>query len=565
MPLINRSGSALLLALALLSCQDRAAGPSPTLIKDLQLKRGNVISCGPADQQLGSLTFALTGDAATQKEFITGLKLLHSFEYDEAEKVFARLIDREPGCAMAYWGVAMSSFHALWSPPAAAELRKGAQALAIARSIGKKSAREAAYIEALGAFFDNWETADHKTRCLRFERAMEQLAGKFAGDREATILYALALNAAADPKEQTFSKQKKAGALLNSLYPNEPDHPGILHYLIHTYDNPALAMQALPAARRYAAVAPSSAHALHMPSHIFTRLGLWEEDIRSNLASVNSAVCYAQQTGIKGHWDEELHGRDYLAYAYLQQGNNAKAKEQWEELRRIDHVEPANFKVAYAFAAIPSRYVLENRMWKEAAALDTLKANFTWGSFPWQRSMLHFTRLLGAAHTGATGIARTEWSLLKAAQEELLRLKDPYKAEQVAIQMQAGEAWILWAEGKKEEALRLMRAAADREDGIEKHPVTPSEVLPARELLGDLLMEYKQFGPALDAYEQDLKTHPKRFNGVYGAASAAEQLGKTDKALAYYRELLSMSANSDRAERKAAEAFLRRHQAVAKR
>src|SRR5688500_15993879 len=342
---------------------------SPQLISDLNLKKGNVISCGLSGNQFGTVDFQTSCGSGVQEDFNLGVKLLHSFEYDEAEKVFAKIIDRQPDCAMAYWGVAMSNFHPLWTPPLEPELKKGSKAIEIAQSIRDKTARETEYINAIATFYKDWPTVDHRTRSLNFEKSMEALYKDYPKDKETAIFYALALNAAADPADKTFAKQKQAGTILNALYPEGADHPGIVHYIIHTYDSPELAHLALPAARRYASVAPSSAHALHMPSHIFTRMGLWKEGIHSNLASVASAQCYADSAGIKGHWDEELHGMDYLVYGYLQKGDNANAKKQYDYLNTISVVSPTNFKVAYAFAAIPSRYVLENKMWKDAANL----------------------------------------------------------------------------------------------------------------------------------------------------------------------------------------------------
>jgi hypothetical protein len=309
-------------------CQEKAAAPSALSISDLKLKRGEVVSCGPGDKQFGSLDFKVTCHPKAVQDFALAVKLLHSFEYDEAEKVFADVIEKDPQCAMAYWGVAMSNFHALWAPPSDDELKKGAKAIEIARSIKGKSDREASYIEAIAAFYKDYATIDHRSRCLAFEEAMHRLRERYPEDHEASIFYALALNAAADPADKSFSKQKKAGQILNALYKSQPNHPGVIHYIIHTYDSPELAGLALPAARKYASVAPSSAHALHMPSHIFTRLGLWEECISSNKASVDAAQCYAESAGIKGHWDEELHGLDYLMYAYLQRGQNHLAKNQ---------------------------------------------------------------------------------------------------------------------------------------------------------------------------------------------------------------------------------------------
>ncbi|HLO81013.1 MAG TPA: hypothetical protein VK166_08645, partial [Chitinophagaceae bacterium] len=358
-----------LLLFVLPSCKQKEKESLKELISEIDLKRGQTISCGPAEMLLGTVDFQTGCSGKLKNEFDLGILLLHSFEYDEAEKVFARVIDNEPGCAMAYWGVAMSNFHPLWTPPTEAELIKGSKAIQIAQSI-PVSKREAAYIEAIASFFENWKMTDHRSRCLKFEKKMESLAGDFPEDKEASIFYALALNAAADLTDKSYARQKKAGSILQALYPGEPNHPGIAHYLIHTYDYPSLAELGLKAARNYASIAPSSAHALHMPSHIFTRLGLWNESISSDFASVSSARCYAEAIGIKGHWDEELHGMDYLVYAYLQKGKNDSAKREWDYLRTISAVYPVNFKVAYAFAAIPSRYLLENRIWKEAANLE---------------------------------------------------------------------------------------------------------------------------------------------------------------------------------------------------
>jgi tetratricopeptide (TPR) repeat protein len=506
----------------LVSCREKQRSPSKESINEMNLKRGAVITCGPVEKKFGSVAFNTSCSGETE-DFNLAMELLHSFEYDEAEKVFAKIIDKEPDCAMAYWGVAMSNFHPLWTPPSGPELKKGVKAIRIAQAINKKSKREEAYIAAIAAFYEGWDKIDHYSRCVRFEKAMEKLCADYPNDREATIFYALALNAAADPADRSLNKQKKAGSILNALYSAEPDHPGIIHYIIHTYDYPELAEMALPAARKYASVAPSSAHALHMPSHIFTRLGLWDECIRSNLASVASARCYAEAAGIKGHWDEELHGMDYLMYAYLQKREDQLAKEQLDYLNTINDVNPVNFKVAYAFAAIPSRYILENKRWKEAASLQLHGSNFPWEDFPWQKAIVHFTRLMGFVHIGEIDSAKAELKQLNFIYNKLVEQKDSYKADQVQIQIHAAEAWLRFKEGRNKEALMLMNMAADAEDKTFKHPVTPCEVIPARELLGDLLLEMNRPGEALEAYEMDLKRHPNRFNGLYGAGLAAER------------------------------------------
>ncbi|MDP4149637.1 MAG: tetratricopeptide repeat protein [Bacteroidota bacterium] len=525
------------------SCREKNAGPSEESINELNLKRGEMISCGPPDKEFGSVVFE-TSCAAAAPDFNLAMELLHSFEYDEAEKVFARIIDKRHDCAMAYWGIAMSNFHPLWSPPSEPELVKGAKAINIAQSIPQKTKREAAYIDAIASFYKDWEKADHHTRCLRFEKGMEKLQSAYPEDKEAAIFYALALDAAADPADKSLSRQKKAGSILTALYAREPNHPGIIHYIIHTFDFPALAALALPAARKYASVAPSSAHALHMPSHIFTRLGLWDECIRSNLASISSARCYAESAGIKGHWDEELHGMDYLVYAYLQKGANGLAKEQCDSLRSFDEVYPSNFKVAYSFASIPSRYVLENRLWDQAARLTFHPARFPWKDHPWESAIIHFTRLLGDVHIGRPDSANSELTELNKIHDQLMAQKDGYKANQVQIQINASEAWIRFKAGDKTAASKLMNLAADMEDATQKHPVTPCEVLPARELLGDLLLEMNSPREALQAYQEDLKNHPNRFNGLYGAGLAAERSGSPELARSYYQQLVDMAGSS---------------------
>lgn len=546
--------------LSIISCNAKNNVPSNETLNAINLKRGELVVCGPADQQLGDVEFETSCSGKEKKDFNLAMALLHSFEYDEAEKVFAKIIDSAPACAMAWWGVAMCNYHPLWAPPTQPELEKGAQAIAVARSLTQKTKKESDYIEAIGLFYKDWDKKDHRSRSISFEKAMEKLSKQYPADKEAAIFYALALDASADPADKSFGNQKKAYAILTALYPNEPDHPGIVHYIIHSYDYPELAAMALPAARKYASIAPSSAHAVHMPSHIFTRLGLWDECIHSNLAAVSAAKCYAESAGIKGHWDEELHGLDYLVYAYLQKGDNDLAKKQWDYLKTIQEVDPVNFKVAYAFAAIPSRYVLENKLWKEAIGLKSHKENFPWGSYPWQKAIFHFTRLLGAVHTGNIDSARVELKNLNRMYDTLTKQKDLYKANQVQIQIKTSEAWILLKEGKNKEALNLMSLAASMEDNTEKHPVTPGEVIPARELLGDMLLQMNKPEKALEAYEADLKEHPNRFNGLYGAALAAQASGNFEKATAYYQQLINNanSNNSTRSELAVARLFLKK-------
>jgi tetratricopeptide (TPR) repeat protein len=514
----------LFLCAALVACNSDKA-PSTETIQSINLKKGNLIWCGPEMADFGAVNFAVAGNADIKKEFNQAIAILHSFEYGEAEKAFANVIEKDPSCAMAYWGVAMSNFHPLWEPPKEIELKKGARALEIAQSINDKTSKESDYINALAVFYKDWQNVDHKTRCKNYEHAMARLYQKYPEDKEAAIFYALSLNTTADPTDKSYPNQRKAGDILNKLAAGQPDHPGIIHYIIHTYDNPDLAEIALPAARKYASVAPASAHAQHMPSHIFIRLGLWDEAISSNIASVNSAQCYTEKAALNGNFDEELHGLDYLMYAYLQKGDNENALKQLNYLKSIKKVSAQNLKVAYAYAAIPARYVLENKRWKEAAALQLFPADFPWANFPWQKGIVVYARMLGKIHLNDIKGAQGELAELKALQKKLIEQKDQYKAKQLEVQISTGEAWLQLKEGNRAKAEELMKQAANLEDGTMKHPVTPGEILPARELLAEMYMAMGKPAQALAAYEADLSTHPKRLNGLRGETMASQLVG----------------------------------------
>jgi len=383
---------------------------------------------------------------------------------------------------------------------------------------------------------------------------MEEIYKKYEEDTEAAIFYALTLNSTADQADKNYTNQRKAGKILESILPDQPNHPGIAHYIIHNYDYPELAHLALSTARRYAEIAPASAHAQHMPSHIFTRLGLWEESIQSNLNSASSAVCYAEAVEMDSHWDQEIHAMDYLVYAYLQQGNNLKANEQYEYLQTMSNVSVS----AYPFAAIPARVVLENKRWSQAAKLELPNPEFPWEQHPWEKSILHFARALGASQTGDIEAAEKELALLQSARQELLNVGNNYSANQVLVQIKTSEAWISFAKGNSEDAIILMTEAADIEDKTGKHPVTPGEVLPARELLGDLLLAANKPSEALEAYEESLLGHQNRFNGVYGAAVAAKGAGDEKKATMYFEMLLTLveMSDSDRPEVEEAREFI---------
>jgi hypothetical protein len=530
-------------------------------LDSLNLQKGEITLCGSGTDQFGTISFSQSCTEKVRSDFNLAIALLHSFEYTEAEKVFAKVIDEDPDCIMAYWGAAMSNFHPLWMPPNPAELQKGSRIVGLARSINNdKSSRESDYLEAIATIYDQSTTLDHRTRVLKFEEASKKVYEKYPDDREAAIFYALALNASADPADKTFRNQKKAGEILNTLFVNEPNHPGIAHYLIHNYDYPELAELALPAARKYASIAAASAHAQHMPSHIFTRLGLWDEAIQSNINSVTAAKCYAENSGIRGHWDEELHGLDYLIYAYLQKASDDKALEQINYLNTIKEVFPQNFKDAYSFASMPARYAIERRDWAAASKLELEPADFPWDKFLWEKANITFGRLLGAVHTHKLKEARTELAAIQSIHDKLQQSNETYKANLLLIQVKAGEGWIKLEEGDKAQAIHLMTEAADMEDATAKHPVTPGEIIPARELLGDMYLETGDFANALKAYEADLSRHPNRFNGLYGAGLAAEKSRDTKKANDFYQQLLVItnSTASDRPQMKTIDSFLRK-------
>jgi hypothetical protein len=513
--------------------------------------------------ELGRVNFTVSCTPQAQKQFNRAVAWLHSFEYEEAEKAFTDVAVTDPRCGMAYWGVAMSNYHPLWAAPTPNELKRGWEAIEKAKLTGARTQRERDYIAALELFYKDADKLDHRTRVFAYHEAMKRLYENNRSDSEAGVFYALTLIATGVmSNDKTYVREKEAAQILNGVLARQPQHPGVAHYLIHSYDYPALAQLALPAARSYAKIAPASAHAQHMPSHIFIRLGLWQEAIRSNLDAESSAKAFAQRHKMAGAWDEQLHAMDYLVYAYLQSAQDKLALGVFEEMNKLPSVEPQSFKVAYAFAAIPARYALERRRWDEAAKL-ALPAN-TVGSFPWQKfgwaeAHIHFARAVGFARSGDANSARQEVEKLTALRDALVIGKGEYDwAKQVEIERQIGAAWLAFAEGKREESLKLMRSAADLDDATDKHPVTPGAILPAREQLGELLLELKQPSAALTEFETSLRTTPERFNGLYGAARAATLASDQKKARSYYQKLVALTRQADtpRPEIDEAKAFL---------
>jgi hypothetical protein len=451
--------------------------------------------------------------------------MLHSFWYDEAEETFAEAALRDPGCAMAHWGIAMSLYHPLWEPPDAAALERGGAAARTAERLGGRTERERAYVAAINAFYRDADRLDHRTRSAAYEAAMAGLHAAHPDDREATVFYALAVRANAPPSDKTYARQHAAAELLNAVFREEPDHPGVAHYLIHSYDHPGLARLALDAARRYARIAPAVPHALHMPSHIFIRLGLWHEAIEANLATAAAARDLEIRKGLTIARFERLHALDYLAYSYLQLNDRPGAERVLAEVAAVRDAPPV-LQSAYALAAVPARYALERRDWKAAAALRPAPAGFAWDRYPAAEAVSVFARALGAARSGDPRAAREAAARLATLRDASRAAGGDYWAGQIEIQRLAAEAWIRQAEGAEEEARERMRAAADLEDSTDKHPVTPAPVVPARELLADLLLEQGRPAEALREFEASLETNPGRRNARLGASAAAERLDR---------------------------------------
>ena len=503
-----------------------------------------------SSEQLGRVTFETTCSPQAQATFLRGAAWLHSFEYEQAEKTFNEAAAADPDCTIAQWGAAMSLYHPLWAPPSAAEMERGRAAIAKAQARPPKSQRERDYVAAIATFYRESDKVDHKTRALAYNAAMAGLHKKYPADREAAIFYALSETAVGTmAKDPTFAHEKNAAAILNAVLKEQPDHPGVAHYLIHSFDYPPLAELAVPAARRYANIAPDSPHAQHMPSHIFTRLGMWDESIASNLKSQAAARSLVKKKGFDGGSREELHAMDYLAYAYLQIGQEAGAQRVLAELNAMQKVDEPIFSVAYASMAVPARILLENRRWKEAAALqppeNVLKLS-PLENFRWAEGHTHFARAVGAARSGDAAGARKEVAALKAIEDALVVPPGTYDwRKQVSIERQVADAWAIHAEGRKADALVAMRQAADLDDATEKHPVTPGAILPAREQLGELLLEAGQPVDALAAYEASLQRAPRRLVSLYGAAHSAKLAGDAEKSKRYFAELAEMTKASD--------------------
>jgi len=494
------------------------------------------------DEKLGIVHFETSCTPDAQKLFDRGMLYQHSFWYRASQRVFEDVLKADPECGMAHWGTALSL---LWNPhvpPPAKNLAEGAAALAQAKSVGAKTQRERDYIDALSAMYANYDQVDHRTRMQAYAKAMEQLAQRYPNDDEAQIYYALALNTSASPADKSYANQLKGAAILEPIAKSQPQHPGVAHYLIHLYDYPPIAEKGLDAARRYASVAPASPHAQHMPSHIFTRVGYWKESISSNVES--SRVARADR---EGH--DQLHAMDYLVYAYLQLGQDNQAKAVIDEMNTVSGFTETFIAGPYALAASPARYAVERGDWKAAAALQVRPSPLAH-----VQAVTHFARALGAARSGNPEAAKADIAKLGELRDKLRDAKDAYWSEQVDIQRQVATAWMLYAEGKQDDALKAMSAAADAEDRTEKHPVTPGVPKPARELYGVMLLESGNAKDALAAFEATLKKEPNRLGAYVGAATAAERSGDKAKAEEYYGKVIAIAGDADETRTEVADA-----------
>ena len=499
-------------------------------------------------ERLGTVRFETSCAAAVHPRFDRAVALLHSFHLDAAVGGFTEVAAADPSCGMAQWGVAMAWLgNPLAAPPSARGLQEGGAAVGRARAAGAKTQRERDYIDAVAIFYKDADTVPHRTRALAYEKAMEQIVAGYPQDREAAVFYALALNITLDPNDKTYANQLKAAAILEKVFAEQPNHPGVAHYLIHSYDFPPIAAKGLPAAKRYASIAPSAPHALHMPSHIFTRVDDWPESIRTNRASAKAAAetlaAGGSQTGLRSY--EGLHAYDYMMYGYLQLARDREARALVDEVTSTRKLNVDHFAGAFALAAIPARFALERGQWAEAAQLTPRPADLAWSKFPQAESIVWFARGLGAARSGDPARARQDLARLEALRDGMTAAKSLYWAHQSEVQRLAVAAWIARAEKRDDEALALMRASADAEDETEKHPVTPGPIKPARELLAEMLIELGQPASALQEVEASQRVEPNRFQGLYVAATAAALAGETGKARAYYAKLVDLGKEAD--------------------
>jgi tetratricopeptide (TPR) repeat protein len=516
----------------------------------------------------GKIEFPISGAAEVRPEFERGVALLHSFFYEEARRIFTAVAEKDPNCAMAQWGIAMTWWHPIWTPPTPEEMAAGKaaidKAVAMIRPAERDSGvtsreREKKFIGALSAYYHAAEgpvtgavgqschgPVGSRERALAYEKGMRELAQKYPDDVEAQTFYSLAILAVgyATPNDTTLSKQLEAAGILEKLRAKNANHPGITHYLIHSYDYPALAERGLSAAQVYASIAPWVPHALHMPSHIFTRLGMWEESVAANRASAEASRAYAKMRQREATESEELHALDYAAYSYLEEGQDNKAKEIVDFAATVRKTNPEmEFTAAYALAAIPARYALERNDWKAAAALAIPNVPH-WKSFPFMEALIEYAHALGRAHTGDLDGAQKAIARMQQLRDATKDAKFDYFKNHLDLHIKTASAWVTCVRGRPEEAVEVLRKIADAEDLLGKHPVSPGALVPVREQLGGLLLELGQAKEAQKEFEAELKIYPGRFRGLLGAAQAAEKEGDKESARRYYAKLASQTGKA---------------------
>jgi tetratricopeptide (TPR) repeat protein len=495
---------------------------------------------------IGTVSFETSCSPATKAQFNEAVALLHSFWFSESRALFESVLKTDPNCAMSHWGIALTH----WGNPFAGQrsaqtIANGKAAIDKGLATGSPTTREKGYLDAVAILFSSNDVTNQRQRVLDYEKAMGRLSVANKGDIEARIFWALSVAQAASPTDKTYARNLQAAEMLEPLYKQMPNHPGIAHYIIHTYDVPALAQKALPAARAYADIAPAVPHALHMPSHTFTRIGFWKESVTTN---TRSAIESEKTAG----WAEAMHARDYMTYAYLQMGMDAQAKANMEQAMAVA-AKPGGTQGAagagpnmFALAAIPARYAMERQQWAEAAALQPRPAPGT----PYTEAITHFVRAIGAARAGRPTDAAADVARLAALRDREIEMKDEYWASQVDIQRRGADAWVMFAQGRKDAAIAQMRETADMEDLTDKAAVTPGPIAPARELLGYMLIENNQPKEALVEFESVMKKEPNRFLAIYGAAKAAEAAKQSAKAKGYFKQLVEMckDAGNERPE-----------------
>jgi Tfp pilus assembly protein PilF len=498
------------------------------------------------DQQFGVVNFATSCNEVAQRRFNRAMRYQHSFWYAQAREIFEEVLKADPNCAMAQWGVALTYLDNPHIAIPAANLAPGLAAIKQAKAMNAKTERERDYIDALSVMYIDHDKLTHRERIGAYLKSMEALAAKYPNDDEAQIAYAITLNTSASPADKTYAQQSKGAALLEPISKRLPQHPGVTHYLIHLYDYPETAHKGLEAAQRYAKIAPAAPHAQHMPSHIYTRVGYWKDSIASNAASAKAARADKEAAN-------QLHGQDYMVYAHLQLGQDKSARAVLDDMLATTNIGPGAFATQFALAASPARYMVERSDWAGAAGLEVRPSQFAQAM-----AITHFARALGAARSGRPEAAAADVAKLAELRDKLREARDPYWSEIVDIQRQIAAAWVLAAEGKQDDALKAMSAAADAEDKTEKHAVTPGPLAPARELYGVMLLERGMPKEALVAFEATKAKEPNRLHGYAGAAQAAAKLGDREKARENYQKLIALTsdADTDRVEVVAARKFM---------